>query len=343
MTFADTPHRRYNPLKDEWVLVSPHRSKRPWQGQVEAPDISASPSHDPGCYLCAGNERAGGVRNPDYNTVFVFENDFAALLPGIGDRAPPDLLLQSQSANGTCRVLCFSPDHGKSLPELALASIRAVVDSWCAQEAELAENHAYVQIFENKGATMGCSSPHPHGQIWATSYVPVEAEREDRLQREWMSRQGVPMLAQLVERELDERERIVCVNEDWLAIVPYWAAWPFETLLLPRFDVQKMAQLGDTRRTSLAAILKRLTTAYDNLFQTSFPYSMGWHGAPSGLTDVSHWRLHAHFYPPLLRSASVRKFMVGFEMLAETQRDLTPESAAARLREQSETHYRSFV
>lgn len=338
---SDEPHRRFNPLNGEWLLVSPHRARRPWQGQQDVPDTTVQPAHDPSCYLCPGNERAGGITNPDYKDVLVFDNDFAALFPESQEiRNNSNLLFQSAPATGACRVICFSPDHSKTLPEMSNVAIRAVVDTWAAQEAELSATHAYVQIFENKGAMMGCSSPHPHGQIWATSYVPAEPAREDSTQSEWLAEHGSPMLLAYAEAEATDTARTVAINHDWLAVVPYWASWPYEILLLPRFAVQRLSALKPEQRDALAEIIKTLTTAYDNLFRTSFPYSMGWHGAP-GTADAPHWQLHAHFYPPLLRSASVRKFMVGYEMLAEAQRDLTPEAAAATLRGQSAVHYRS--
>jgi UDPglucose--hexose-1-phosphate uridylyltransferase len=342
MRFSDQPHRRFNPLKNEWILVSPHRAKRPWQGQQDKPDNMVRPMHDPDCYLCAGNERAGGLHNPDYKHVFIFDNDFAALMPsegcGVGDSNP---LFRAAPANGTCRVICFSPDHGKTLPEMPEDDIRNVVNNWAAQEAELSATHAYVQIFENKGAMMGCSSPHPHGQIWATDYVPAEPAREDETQATWFAQHQSVMLLTYAEQEAKDGARTVSSNDSWIAVVPYWASWPYEVLLLPRFAVQRLATLTPNQRDDLAQIMKAVTTAYDNLFQTSFPYSMGWHSAPSATPDAPHWQLHAHFYPPLLRSASIRKFMVGYEMLAEAQRDLTPETAAGNLRSQSKIHYRN--
>ena len=338
---SEHSHRRRNPLTGQWVLVSPHRAKRPWQGQQEQPDTHQNPAHDPGCFLCAGNQRVTGERNPDYTGTYVFTNDFAAMMPSAPDApAQADPLFLARTARGTSRVICFSPDHGKTLPELALPAIGAVIDTWCAQTAELGATYPWVQVFENKGALMGCSNPHPHGQIWATDFVPNEPEAEDRCQRAWHAEHGSALLLDLAAREAADGSRVVVHTQHWLAIVPFWATWPFETLLLPRFAVQQLPQLSPAQRADLALALKQLTSRYDNLFQCSFPYSMGWHGAPFDGSDAAPWQLHAHFYPPLLRSASVRKFMVGFEMLAEAQRDLTPEQAAQQLRAVSSTHYR---
>ena len=327
----DQPHRRRNPLTGDWVLVSPHRLARPWQGQQDASQ-ARGPAHDPDCYLCPGNARVGGVRNPHYVAPWVFDNDFAAVLPDTPPDAQHDPLFQSESARGTARVICYSPDHSLTMADMATPAIRAVVDCWCDQTADLGRDYAWVQLFENKGAMMGCSNPHPHGQVWATDHLPVEARIEGQNQHAYAAQHGSAMLLDLAVREGALGERVVVSNDRWLAIVPYWASWPFETLLLPRFAVARMPDLDAAARGDLADVLRRLAASYDRLFDCSFPYSMGWHGAPFGSDATQHWQLHAHFYPPLLRSASVRKFMVGYELLAEPQRDLTPEHAAAMLR-----------
>ncbi len=338
---ADHPHRRYNPLTGEWVLVSPHRTKRPWQGQVEKTAQDTRPRHDPACYLCPGNERAGGLKNPAYERTFVFTNDFASLL---ADTPPAEVsahpLLRPQSVQGTCRVICFSPRHDLTLPEMELADICTVISVWADQVTELGQTYRWVQIFENKGAVMGCSNPHPHGQIWASNILPNEPAKEDAHQRAYFEQYGSPLLLDYVNLELEQQERIVAENEHWLAVVPYWAVWPFETLLLPKTHALRLPGLNPAQRDGLARILKELLTRYDNLFETSFPYSMGWHGAPTGPGHYDYWQLHAHFYPPLLRSATVKKFMVGYEMLGEAQRDLTAEQAAARLRALPAVHYK---
>lgn len=342
MSEIETVHRRFNPLNGRWVLVSPHRTQRPWLGQIE-PDAQASAAHhDPECYLCPGNSRANGQTNPDYSGPWVFDNDFPALLPiseaEPGGASSANVLFRRETVAGECRVVCFSPDHSKALPQLTSGEMRAVIDCWADQAKDLGQRYAWVQLFENKGAAMGCSNPHPHGQIWASTHIPDEPAIEERMQQDYFTKYGVPMLLDLATREA-QGPRVVVETDFWMAIVPWWAVWPFETLLLPRFRVQKLEQLDGSQRDDLGKALRELTARYDNLFSCSFPYSMGWHGAPYVGEPCAHWQLHAHFYPPLLRSASVRKFMVGYEMLAEAQRDLTPEQAAARLREVSPVHY----
>ncbi len=332
-TLADLPHRRRNLLTGEWLLVSPHRAKRPWQGEAAPPAAPPAPAHDPACHLCPGNTRATGEANPAYDGTFVFANDFAALLGEGGSAGGPQGIFETRPAAGEARVICFAPDHGATLARLPADAIARVVDCWCGLSAELGAKWAHVQLFENKGAMMGASSPHPHGQVWASDFVPELPAREDARQREWLAAHGGVLLDAVAEAELAADERVVEVNEHWLAVVPHWAAWPFETLLIARTPVARLEQLDAPARQSLAAILSRLLRRYDGLFGCDFPYSMGWHGALHELgDDTAHWRLHAHFLPPLLRSATVRKHMVGFELLAETQRDITPESAAQRLR-----------
>ncbi|MBK9710902.1 MAG: UDP-glucose--hexose-1-phosphate uridylyltransferase [Kouleothrix sp.] len=338
------PHRRYNPLSREWVLVSPHRTQRPWQGQVEQRAPEQRPAYDPACYLCPGNERAGGERNPAYESTFVFTNDYAALLPdtpaGELDRGG---LLKAVSERGTCRVVCFSPRHDLTLAEMAVADLAQVVDVWVAQYEELGAlpQIGYVQIFENRGAMMGASNPHPHGQIWANEHMPLNLAREQEAQADYFAAHGRTLLADYLAIELDDGARIVDANDHFVALVPFWAVWPFETLAISRRPTGALTDLSAEERAGLADILKRLTTRYDNLFQVSFPYSMGFHQRPTDGAAHPEWHLHAHFYPPLLRSATVRKFMVGFEMLAEPQRDITAETAAERLRELPGEHYRT--
>lgn len=338
---TEHPHRRYNPLTDQWVLVSPHRAKRPWQGQQEKVSEDEKPNYDPSCYLCPGNKRITGEENPNYQKPYVFKNDFSALLEDTPNpEKSDDPLFQISKAQGESRVICFSPDHSKTLPLLSVDEITEVVKVWQEQLHELGQKYQWVQIFENKGAAMGCSNPHPHGQIWANSFLPNEVARADQTQRAYLAKYGSVMLMDYAKREMELKERIVVETEHWLAVVPYWAIWPFETLLLPKAHVKRLTDLTEEQAKDLALALKKLTTKYDNLFETSFPYSMGFHAAPFNGEENEHWQLHAHFYPPLLRSATVRKFMVGYEMLGESQRDLTAEQAAQRLQALSEIHYK---
>jgi UDPglucose--hexose-1-phosphate uridylyltransferase len=335
------PHRRFNPLTGESVLVSPQRELRPWRGQEAKAPTDHRPPYAPDCYLCPGNQRAGQARNPVYDSTFVFSNDFPALLDQAGD-APvgSDPLFRVEGARGACRVLCFSPRHDLTLAEMSTGAIGQVIQAWIAQTEELGRRFPWVQVFENKGEMMGCSDPHPHGQIWATDDLPLAAENEDRCQRAYLADHGKPLLADYLARELQAEERLVVVDDDWLAVVPFWAVWPFETLLLPRRPARRLPELSEGEQAGLARTLKSLLSRYDNLFMSPFPYSMGWHAAPNNGVDNSHWVLHAHVYPPLLRSATIKKFMVGYEMLAEPQRDLTPEAAAGRLRAVPDVHYR---
>ncbi|MBX2858350.1 MAG: UDP-glucose--hexose-1-phosphate uridylyltransferase [Cellvibrionaceae bacterium] len=333
-------HRRYNPLTQDWVLVSPHRSKRPWQGQQEENQPLQGLNYDASCYLCPGNKRINGEQNPNYSETLVFDNDFAALQENI--HSPPEQqhpLIQCEPVSGTSRVICFSPNHSLSLPQMPVRGIAKVINCWVEQLDELGKVYSWVQIFENKGATMGCSNPHPHGQIWAQNKLPTLAARAHRGQKHYRETHGTNLLLDYIKLELENKQRLVEENDEWLALVPYWACWPFETLLLPKRHTLHLNDCDAKQKQALAEILKPLLSRYDNLFNCSFPYSMGWHGAPFNGQDNSHWQLHAHFYPPLLRSAQVKKFMVGYEMMAEAQRDLTPEQAAERLQECSPIHF----
>lgn len=357
LNLNEQPHRRCNPLTGEWVLVSPHRAQRPWLGQTERTPQESPPAHDPKCYLCPGNERAGGARNPDYESTFVFTNDFAALPPDTPDvSVAPNALLQAHGERGTCHVICFSPRHDLHLARLPVEQIRRVVDTWAEQIQELGKQYRWVQVFENRGEMMGASNPHPHCQVWAGSALPNEPTKEDAHQRAYFEKNARPLLLDYAKLESNARERVVMENDDWLVVVPYWAIWPFETMLMPRRQVLRLPDLNEREREHLSEIIKRLLTRYDNLFEASFPYSMGWHGAPTWPlaardsmedrrvedNDAQHWQLHAHYYPPLLRSATVRKFLVGYEMLAEAQRDMTAEQAAERLRAVSDIHLREL-
>jgi UDPglucose--hexose-1-phosphate uridylyltransferase len=338
------PHRRYNPLLREWILVSPQRTQRPWQGETTPPVTAPGIAYDPACYLCPTNARSGGVHNPDYKSVFAFDNDFPALLPDEQPTPAPSAspLLVAEPERGRCRVLCFHPNHSLTLARMTVPDIAVVVDAWAEETLALGDlpwiNH--VQIFENRGAMMGASNPHPHCQIWATEHIPDQPLREIASQQAYYDEHGTCLLCDYLRTELEHPDaRIIVENDHFVALVPYWAIWPFETLVLPRRHLGDFPSLTADERTALAAILKAVTTRYDNLFQVSFPYTMGFHQRPTHGQAHAGMHFHAHFYPPLLRNAEIRKFMVGFEMLGQPQRDLTAETAAARLRDLPATHY----
>jgi UDPglucose--hexose-1-phosphate uridylyltransferase len=337
------PHTRLNLLTGDWILVSPHRTKRPWQGKVETLPADNRPSYDPKCYLCPGNERADGSVNPQYTDSFVFTNDFSALLSDTpAGEVNVEGLLKAQSEKGICRVISFSPDHSLTLPLVSEQGIEKVIGLWQQEFRELSADPSirYIQIFENKGEIMGCSNPHPHGQIWASSSLPLELVKETREQKRYFEEKGRSLLSDYVQLELKQGERIVLENEHFVALVPFWAVWPYETMIVPKRHFQNILQLTEEEKTAFAQILKKLTAKYDNLFEISFPYSAGMHQAPVNDGEHPEWHWHMHFYPPLLRSATVKKFMVGYEMLANPQRDVTAEWAAERLRSLSEVHYK---
>lgn len=340
----DRPHRRLNLLTGQWVLVSPHRAKRPWQGQVEKVPPETLPIYDPTCYLCPGNTRNTGQQNPQYTGTYVFDNDFAALLPPEDRQTEENIggLFTAESESGLCRVVCFSPRHDLTLPEMTLEEVEAVVRTWTEQTIELGGKDfiRYVQVFENRGAMMGASNPHPHSQIWSTGHIPNEPAAELLRQEEYLEHHGSCLLCDYITAERSRGERVIASNDHFSALVPFWAIWPFEVLLVAHRHVGALVDLTESEVTGLADIMRQVNTRYDNLFEVSFPYSMGFHQTPTDGLAYPAQHLHAHYYPPLLRSATVRKFMVGFELLGMPQRDITPETAAARLREQSSIHYK---
>jgi UDPglucose--hexose-1-phosphate uridylyltransferase len=331
---AERTHQRFNPLTRTWVLVSPRRTERPWQGQIEPPEPESAAAYDPSCYMCPRNVRARGARNPDYKSHFVFDNDFPALRPNTPKESFEDGLLLAESESGICRVACFSPRHDLTLSRMDAPAIRGIVDVWAEQHAQLGalETIRHVQIFENRGAMMGASNPHPHCQIWATSSIPNEPARELDSFLTYHRERKACLLCDYFGQEQTSRARLVNENESFVVVVPFWATWPFEALVLPKRHCGSFGDLSQEERDGLARVIKQLTTRYDSLFGAPFPYSMGFHASPTDKVPHPEWHFHAHYYPPLLRSATVRKFMVGFEMLGTPQRDLTAEQAAERLR-----------
>lgn len=337
------PHRRYNPLLDEWILVSPQRAKRPWQGQTEKPVEEKLPQYDPECYLCSGNVRVNGQKNPYYKGVYVFDNDFGSLLnEKIEFSEDHSDFFSLKPERGINRVICFSENHGLTLPEMEVEDLKKVVDTWQQQYEELgAEDFInHIQIFENKGQVMGCSNPHPHGQIWAQSSIPSAVVRTQENLRFYFEKTGRSLLEDYFKKELEAGERIILENESFVALVPFWAVWPYETMIISKRKVGNILEFSEKEKTLFAEIIKDLTTKYDNLFETSFPYSAGIHQSPTDGLEHPEWHFHMHFYPPLLRSAEVKKFMVGYEMLAEAQRDITPEQSAEILKNLSTVHYK---
>lgn len=337
----NNPHRRYNILTGEWVLVSPHRTKRPWQGKNEKSNSEKGPKYDPSCYLCPENTRTSGETNPDYTEPFVFTNDFSALLPDTPKKKLNNGLLKAEAEQGICKVVCFSPDHSLTLPLMKIRDIQKVVKMWKKEYAELGSNESinYVQIFENKGAVMGCSNPHPHGQIWSQSSIPTEIQKKSKHFKEYWEKNKRSLLTDYLKQELELDERILVKNEHFVVLIPYWAVWPYEAMIIPRKHYQHIGQLNEEEEQSFAKAIKELTIIYDNLFETSFPYSSGIHQIPTDGKKYPEWHLHMSFYPPLLRSATVKKFMVGYEMFAGPQRDITAEMAAKTLRELPNKHY----
>lgn len=337
----EQPHRRLNILTGEWILVSPHRTKRPWQGKMETVQNDQLPSYDENCYLCPGNTRAGGVKNDEYTKPHAFVNDFSALLSDIPNEHYKEGLLEGKSEAGICKVMCFSPDHSKTLPVMSTNEITDVISLWQQEYQDLGARKEinHVMIFENKGANMGCSNPHPHGQIWAQETVPGEVEKKTIRQKSYFDANRASLLGEYLAQELNAAKRVIFENEHFAAIVPYWAVWPYETMIVPKRQLRHIGELSTNEKESFAEAIKVVTTKYDNLFKTSFPYSAGIHQSPTDGEAHDEWHFHMAFYPPLLRSATVKKFMVGYEMFANPQRDITAEQAAATLKELSEVHY----
>lgn len=345
MTFdiREHSHRRLNVLTGEWVQVSPHRSKRPWQGAQEEVNNTPGLTYDPTCYLCPGNKRSTGEVNPQYKSTYTFTNDFAAITDNVPEGSVDiDGLIIAKSERGICKVICFSPDHSLTIPEMDTPAIADVIREWMKEFQALSSvpDIRYIQIFENKGSIMGCSNPHPHGQIWAQESVPVEPRKKQFNQQKYYEQHGTTLLSNYVKTELEKNERLVFENEHFVSLVPFWAVWPFETMIIPKRPMQNILEMTDAEVASFAAAYKATTVKYDNLFETSFPYSAGLHQSPCDEVQHPEWHWHMSFYPPLLRSATVKKFMVGYEMLANPQRDISPEFSAERLRALPTIHYK---
>lgn len=341
LDFNEHPHKRLNILTGEWVLVSPHRTKRPWQGKKEEIVQENKPSYDPNCYLCPGNTRANGAKTPKYKSTFSFTNDFSALLPDTPTEEVNNGLLRAKGESGICKVICFSPNHALTLPLMQETEIEEVVKLWQNEYQLLGNTEGinHVQIFENKGAVMGCSNPHPHGQIWAQNSVPQEVEKKTVQQTDYWQKNKRSLLGDYLEQESNSPDRVLFEDEHFISLVPYWAVWPYEVMIAPKRHLRHIGEMNEKERSSFAKMIKEVTVRYDNLFKTSFPYSMGIHQAPTDGQDHEEWHFHMAFYPPLLRSATVKKFMVGYEMFANPQRDITPEQAADNLRALSSQHY----
>ncbi|MBE9469606.1 MAG: galactose-1-phosphate uridylyltransferase [Bacteroidetes bacterium] len=343
--FKNDTHRRFNPLIGEWVLVSPHRAKRPWLGKEEEDVVENHPAYDSKCYLCPGNVRANGIKNPDYTGPYVFDNDFAAIRMDCPDgKYEEGELFKTKSEKGICKVVCFSPKHNLTIPEMSVDNIKKLIDIWQSQFSELKKitSISNIQIFENKGSVMGCSNPHPHCQIWAQESIPVELSKEGCCMKQYYSKHKRTLLTDYLTLELKKKERIVIENEHFVALVPFWAVWPYEIMIVSKHEYQDITQFNDEVKKDFAEMYKKVTIMYDNLFETSFPYSAGIHQCPTNGEQYPEWHFHMHFYPPLLRSAKVKKFMVGYEMLAEPQRDISAEISAEILRNLSKIHYKNI-
>ncbi len=340
---SNNPHRRYNILTGEWVLVSPHRTKRPWQGKIEKQPTDQRLAYNNNCYLCPGNTRAGGFENPNYENTFVFKNDFAALLDNSPNESYNKGLLKAKGENGICKVICFSPNHSLTLPEMEIYNLEKIIETWINEYLELGKNKKinHVQIFENKGSMMGCSNPHPHGQIWAQSSIPEVTTKKTEHQKKYFEKNNSSLLGDYIQQELEIKERLIEENNHFVSLVPFWAVWPYETMIVPKRKMSNISLMSQEEKKSFADILKATTIRMDNIFECSFPYSSGIHQCPTDGNDYPEWHWHMSFYPPLLRSTTIKKFMVGYEMFANPQRDISAEQAAEKMRTVSHIHYKN--